>query len=90
MTKKRYNAIAKTRYIRHGGHSDFLHDPLDGRTTLGRAYQGDIEALTAHLGGQLTLPQRSLIEQATRLSLLASIAWAEILRAGLFSEGQTS
>ena len=83
---KRPDAAALARpavkYVSHAGTAGLLRDRLDLRTKVGRRYQAHVEALSAHIGGDPTLPQVELIDQASRLKLLACIAWAELLRAG--------
>lgn len=68
----------------HGGSSStLLRDPLDLRTRVGRAYYAEKQGLAIHVGGDPTVPQEKLIDQAARLGVLADIAWGELLRAGM-------
>ena len=81
----------KVMILGHGASSRALmHGALDQRTRVGRAYRAHEAALVAHLGGAeaVTVPQRSLIDQAARLHLLGKIAWAELQRTGAFRAGE--
>lgn len=80
------NAQPRKVLVTHaGGSQALLRDPLDRRTRVGKAYRDHCQALAAHVGGDPTRPQAELIDQAARLALLAKIAWAELLRSGVFS-----
>jgi hypothetical protein len=73
----------------HGANSRVLkHAALHRGSTLGREYAAQCEALTAHVGGAPSEAQRLLIDQAARIHLLLQFAWAELLRAGAFNEGE--
>jgi hypothetical protein len=61
-----------------------MHATFDMRSAVGKAYRACIVELTAHLGGDPTAPQRILLDQAARLSLLCSLASAELARLGAF------
>lgn len=81
-------AIAKTKlyYVTHGGDSNVLRNPLDGRSPAGKAYKRFCQAMQAHLGGDLSFPEEKLIDQAARFSLLVDIAWRELLDGGVFKK----
>lgn len=72
------NARPKVKFVTHGGQSALRHAVLDMRTSMGRKYRASLAELKAHVGSDLTVPQAKLIEQATRLSLLSDLAWAEV------------
>jgi hypothetical protein len=73
----------------HGANSRVLkRASLHRGSALGREYAAQCEALTAHLGGAPSDPERLLIDQAARIHLLVQFAWAELLRAGAFHEGE--
>ena len=73
----------------HGANSRVLkRAALHRGSTLGREYAAQCEALSAHLGGAPSTPERLLIDQAARIHLLVQFAWAELLRAGAFHEGE--
>lgn len=73
--------------IGHGGTSRALmYDPLDLRTRVGKEYHAHKQGLAAHLGGDPTVPQQSLIDQAARLNILSRITWAELTRNGVFTK----
>lgn len=77
----------KVSILGHGGKSQALmRDPLDLRTRVGKAYAAHKQALAAHVGMEPTLPQQALIDQAARLSLLARIAWRELIDKGCFTQ----
>lgn len=79
------NAKPKRVYITHaGGSRALLKDPLDLRSTIGRAHRQFCEELSAHVGGDLSVPQARLIDHASRLRLIATIAWGELWRRGMF------
>lgn len=83
----RKNAMPKKVSIRHGGGSRALMEmPLDGRTRVGRLFRQEVDELLAHLGDDASLPQRSLIDQAVRLGLLARIAWGELMSGQLIGK----
>lgn len=85
------NARPRKVHIVHGGKSgQLMTAELDGRTRLGKQYKQHVEALESHLGGDLTAPQARLVDQATRLGLLAAIAWQEALQCGVFVDGAPS
>jgi hypothetical protein len=82
-------ARPKKVHITHGaGSRALLKDPLDLRTVVGKAYHGQRSALRAHLGGTPTVPQEKLIDQASRLCVLADIAWGELMRVGRILQGE--
>ena len=63
----------------HGGASQVLRrGVLDTRGALGKAYAAEATGLTAHVGGDPSLPQARMIEQGARLHLLEAMAWAEV------------
>ena len=64
--------------VRHGAKSGILTDRLDMRTVAGKALGAYRAALTAHIGGEPTVPEAELIDQASRLALLCRIAWVEL------------
>ena len=83
-------ALAKPKkvHVIHGGNSSaLLRQPLDGRTVLGRMYKEHVAVLENHLGNDLTPPQARLVDQASRLALLSTIAWAELIEKGVFQKG---
>ena len=83
-------ALAKPKkvHVIHGGNSSaLLRQPLDGRTVLGRMYKEHVLVLEKHLGNDLTPPQARLVDQASRLALLSTIAWAELAENGVFKKG---
>jgi len=85
------NALPNKVWITHGGNSKtLLRATFDMRSAVGKAYQVRVEELTAHLGGAevVTAPQRTLIDHAARLRLLALLAWDEISRGGAFRAGE--
>jgi len=78
----------KVSILGHGGRSaSLLRDPLDLRTRVGKAYQLQRAAFRAHVGGEPSLPQEKLIDQAARLGLLADISWGALARAGTVLRG---
>lgn len=83
-------ALARPRKVAvtHGGSSALRHVELDLRTRAGKAWRENCEALKAHIGGDPSVAQAALIDQAARLRLLSQIAWAEIERRGAFKGGQ--
>lgn len=72
--------------VTHGGRSALLHAPLDRRTRFGRLHRAQVDALCRHLGGDVTVAQARLVDQAVRLRLLSELAWSELLRGGAFTE----
>lgn len=64
-----------------------LRDPLDLRTAVGKAYHAQKAELRAHVGGDPSLPQEKLIDQAARLAVLADIAWGALIREGSIVKG---
>lgn len=63
----------------HGGAAKVLRQGVLHRGgTLGKAYGTELAGLTAHVGGDPSLPQARLIEQGARLHLLEAMAWAEV------------
>lgn len=84
----RTNARRRKVIVRHGGDSRALrYADLDLRSTAGREYRDRVTALTAHVGGDPTAPQRTLIDHAARLHVLARLAWDELSRTGAFRHG---
>jgi hypothetical protein len=82
------NGRPKAVHVTHGGKSAaLLSGKLDLRSSVGRSYRQHVEALAAHLGGDPTAPEARLIDQASRLRLLALLAWSEIERGGAFRDG---
>ena len=85
------NARPKKVEVHHaGGSKVLLHAAFDMRSAVGKAYQARVDELVAHLGGteMVTAPQRTLIDHAARLRLLALLAWDEISTGGAFREGE--
>jgi hypothetical protein len=83
------NARPRKVLIRHGGDSRALrYADLDLRSTAGKEYRARVVELTAHVGGDPTAPQRTLIDQAGRLHVLARLAWDELSRTGAFRDGE--
>jgi hypothetical protein len=85
------NGKAKAVVIRHGGESTALRlGRFDLRSSLGKQYRSRVEALVAHLGGAdaVSVPLRSLVDQAARLHLLVGIAWTELSKTGAFLKGE--
>ena len=77
------NARAPKVNIVHGGNSrKALTAPLDGRTAAGRLHASIVAGLVAHVGGEPTLPERELIEQAARLGVVVRMAFAELIDGG--------
>lgn len=76
-------------HITHGGESALLRGPLDGRSRLGKLYKAALLELRSHLGGDVTVPQSKLVDQAVRLGLLADLSWADVMQApeGLVKDG---
>jgi hypothetical protein len=72
---------ASSRTLRAGG-------PLDRRTAAYKLERAYVVQVTAHLGGDPTVPQARLIDHAARLRLIAQIAWGELMRTGAFRNGQ--
>jgi hypothetical protein len=67
----------------HGGASKVLRQGVLHRgSALGKAYMAEASGLTAHVGGEPSLPQARLIEQGARLHLLEAMAWAEVQASG--------
>ena len=60
-----------------------LHDALPICTRVGKAYHRHMEALRVHVGGDPSLPQVELIDQAARLAILARICWGDAIRNGV-------
>lgn len=75
--------------VRHAGDTVALrYADLDLRSTAGREYRTRVQALTAHIGGDPTAPQATLIDHAARLHVLARLAWDELSRTGAFRDGE--
>lgn len=73
--------------VGHGATSKALREGvLDLRSRAGKTYRATCQALGAHVGGELSAPQKALIDQAARLRLLTQFAWAEIDRLGPFKK----
>lgn len=73
--------------VGHGTKSQALRrGTLDLRSRAGKAYQATVAALSAHLGNDISAPQKALIDQAARLRLMTQFAWAELGRTGLFKK----
>jgi hypothetical protein len=74
--------------LRHASDSRALrYADLDLRSTAGKEYRARVTELTAHVGGDPTVPQVRLIDHAARLYLLARLAWDELSRTGAFRNG---
>ncbi len=86
----RRNARPKAIKIFRSGLSSraLRHGVFHRGTVVGKAYVARQAALTAHLGGDPTVPQEMLISQAARLWLLGQFAWLEISRFGAFRDGK--
>ncbi len=76
------NARPKVKYLVHGSQRRLLRDPLDSRTRVGKAYAAQIAKYRQRLGGDVSVAQEKLIDQAARLGLLTDIAWGELMRTG--------
>lgn len=76
------NARPPKIHVKHGNLSAILNCPFDKRTRFGKAYYQRRQLLIDHIGTIPTPPQLTLIDQATRLGLLADLSWAEILNNG--------
>ena len=72
-----------------GGFSETLRKGVfDQRSAVGKRYTEHKQALIAHLGGDVTVPQQALLEQAARLHLINDVVWTQLYRVGVFdSEG---
>jgi len=88
----RANAATRRVYLTTGVESRWLRDGLlDRRSAVGKVHAARVEELRAHVGGDPTATQRSLIDQAARLKLLGDICFAELVRVGpLLKNGQPS
>lgn len=92
--RERYRSLAarertkpKTIKIVHALKSRaILRDPLDQRTRIGKLHRERVAALTSDLGGDLSVAQSILVDQASRLHLLAQLAWNHLTRVGLFNK----
>jgi hypothetical protein len=56
-----------------------LNNPLDLRSALGKRYVSDVISLKSHVGGDPSVIECRLIDQASRLALLMDLAWGEVL-----------
>ncbi len=83
-------ARPKVKFITHGGASALLRDSFDGRTRLARLYHERLLELQAHLGGDLSAPQKQIVDQAVRLGLAADIAWGAVLKDGVVNGSATT
>lgn len=72
-----------------GFSSALLRGALDQRSAVGKRYSEHKQALLAHLTDDATQPQRMLIEQAARLSLVSDVVWAQLHRVGVFEKDGT-
>lgn len=82
------NARPRKVLLSHGRTSRLLrYADLDLRSAAGRAYQARVLALTVHIGGDPSEPQKTLIDHAARLHLLTKLAWDELTRRGAFKGG---
>jgi len=61
-----------------------LRDPLDQRTVAGKFHREHVAMLTSDLGGDLSTAMATLVDQASRLHLIAKLGWNELVRTGLF------
>jgi len=83
------NGRPRSIFVKHAGASKVLrHGVLDRRGTLARTMHSEVAELQSHVGGEVTLPQARLIEQAARLRLITAMAWAEVLQAGRLINGE--
>lgn len=76
----------KVSIVHAGGSRALMRDPLDLRTRVGKAYYKHKEMLRAHIGGDPSLPQEALIDQAARLALLEQFTWNQVMSAGVFDK----
>lgn len=84
----RDNAIPKRVKLQTGISSSALRrGGIDRRTTEGRLLAADVLALRAHVGGDPSIAQQKLIEDAARLGLIGSIAWQRLMDAGTILRG---
>lgn len=79
-------AKPKVKYMVHGLKGNFMKDPLDRRTRVGKAYNEHKALLRHHLGGDLTLPQESLIDQVARFAVLQQITWHGLMEIGVVAK----
>ncbi len=77
-TKKVYVVAANSTWA-------LLNSTFDNRTRVGKVYQKRIAALEEELDSPPTATQRTLIEQAVRLSLMADLGWAECMKSGILT-----
>jgi hypothetical protein len=83
----RTNGKPRAVKITHGFRSKALmRDPLHAGTVVGKAHRAYIAALTSDLGGDLSTAERTLVEQVSRLHLIAQLAWNNVAREGLFGK----
>lgn len=84
----RDNAIPKRVKLQTGISSSALRRGLiDRRTAEGRFLAADVLALRAHVGGDPSIAQQKLIEDAARLGLIISIAWQRLMDSGTILRG---
>src|SRR5919106_6736491 len=67
-----------TIHTKHGGRTQLDSLRLDQRSRAGKRYQALCKDMVAHLGGDATLPQSLLIQQAARLQLATDLAWSGV------------
>ncbi|MGH8488151.1 MAG: hypothetical protein ACREXS_04585 [Gammaproteobacteria bacterium] len=82
------NARPKKVHLIVGGNA-LRKAPLDLRTTAGKRYRADLIALVAHIGGEPTIVQMKLIDQAARLGILVDITWQHAQRNPLVTAAGT-
>lgn len=78
--------VKKVRYVTRTQRNDFFTDPFDKRTLVGKRYDELQVIFTAHLGNDLTEPERQLVDQVARLSILSDALWAELMDDGVITE----
>jgi len=63
------------------GSKALMRASLDLRSTVGREYFRRLGELRAHVGGDPSVPEARLLDQAARLGLLVDIAWSALIQA---------
>lgn len=64
-----------------------LRGALDARSVVGRAYYARLASLRAHVGGEPSVAEARMLDQAARLGLLVDIAWAALVEAQTVLKG---
>ena len=75
-----HNALPKRQLVTRTSMRKVLKSSIDRRTCFGRAYVSRYDEMVDHLSVIPTPPQRQLIDQCVRLSLMSDMAWGEYLR----------